>query len=156
MRHVLIVLTSACSKSAARSLDDCLEIAGACPIGRAWADIPSSDTIAHGYAECSNMGTCQYSTGTCKCSKGFTGSACERSECPNGCSGHGRCVSIKSMQKRANAEPFGHSDGRYGGLPATATWDEDRIYGCVCDSSWAVGYGSGETQAAQYFGADCS
>lgn len=93
------------------------------------------------------MGTCQYSIGVCKCNKGFTGSACERTECPNDCSGHGRCVSIKEMQNLANAEPFGHSDGRYGGLPATVTWDEDRIYGCVCDSSWEVGYGDGQTQA---------
>ena len=29
------------------------------------------------------------------------------------------------------------------------------IYGCVCDSSWAVGYGSSETQLAEYFGNGC-
>ena len=29
------------------------------------------------------------------------------------------------------------------------------IYGCVCDSSWTVGYGSGETQLAEYFGRAC-
>jgi len=34
--------------------------------------------------------------------------------------------------------------------------DESKIYGCVCDSAWEVGYGSGQYQATQWFGADCS
>ncbi|CAM9822350.1 unnamed protein product, partial [Discosporangium mesarthrocarpum] len=38
----------------------------------------------------------------------------------------------------------------------TATWDEEKIYGCVCDSSWAVGLGDGETQEPEWFGPDCS
>ena len=38
----------------------------------------------------------------------------------------------------------------------TDTWDEDMTYGCVCDSSWPVGLGSGETQEPEWFGADCS
>ena len=29
-------------------------------------------------------------------------------------------------------------------------------YGCVCDSSWTVGLGSGERQEPEWFGADCS
>jgi hypothetical protein len=41
------------------------------------------------------------------------------------------------------------------GLNASA-WDYEVIYGCVCDSSWKVGYGEGETQLPEYFGADCS
>jgi hypothetical protein len=36
------------------------------------------------------------------------------------------------------------------------TWDESKLYGCVCDSSWTVGLESGETQQAEWFGADCS
>ena len=36
------------------------------------------------------------------------------------------------------------------------TWDEDRIYGCLCDSSWAVGLGSGQRQEPEWFGPDCS
>ena len=28
--------------------------------------------------------------------------------------------------------------------------------GCVCDSSWVVGLGSGERQEPEWFGADCS
>lgn len=37
-----------------------------------------------------------------------------------------------------------------------ATWDEDKVFGCVCDSSWAVGLGSGDTQEPEWFGPDCS
>jgi hypothetical protein len=35
-------------------------------------------------------------------------------------------------------------------------WDSDKIYGCLCDSNWAVGYGYGETRVSEWFGADCS
>lgn len=77
--------------------------------------------------------------------------------CPGStpCSGHGRCVSLKSMGNEANAAPFGPAVS-YGGFSESKTWDEDKIYGCVCDSTWKVGYGSGETQEIQWFGADCS
>ena len=30
------------------------------------------------------------------------------------------------------------------------------IYGCVCDSSWEVGLGAGQTQEPEWFGPDCS
>ena len=36
------------------------------------------------------------------------------------------------------------------------TWDEEMIYGCVCDSAWEVGLGSGQTQEPEWFGPDCS
>ncbi len=39
---------------------------------------------------------------------------------------------------------------------STTTWDEDRVIGCACDSSWTVGTGSGELQVTEYFGGDCS
>ena len=35
-------------------------------------------------------------------------------------------------------------------------WDADRIYACVCDSAWPVGFGAGETQLGEWFGPDCS
>ena len=37
----------------------------------------------------------------------------------------------------------------------TTTWDEDMIYGCLCDSSWSVGLGAGQVQEPEYFGPDC-
>jgi hypothetical protein len=38
----------------------------------------------------------------------------------------------------------------------TTTWDDLMTYACVCDSSWSVGLAAGQTQAAEWFGADCS
>lgn len=49
---------------------------------------------------------------------------------------------------------FPHSYFRH--EQSTTTWDEEKIFGCHCDSSWAVGLGSGETQAPEWFGYDCS
>lgn len=39
---------------------------------------------------------------------------------------------------------------------ATIAWDYDVMHGCLCDSSWPVGYQAGETQLAEWFGGDCS
>ncbi len=128
-----------------------------CPAGKAWVDLPTDSTHAHNnLAECSRMGVCDRGTGICQCFPGFEGDACQRSACPNGCSGHGKCMTIKQLQAMPNAALFGHSASSYGGDESSTTFDEDRIYGCVCDSSWTVGYGSGERQTPEYFGADCS
>lgn len=35
-------------------------------------------------------------------------------------------------------------------------WDDESVFGCVCDSSWPVGLASGETQVPEWFGPDCS
>ncbi len=78
-----------------------------CPAGKAWADIPTSATTAHSYMECSNRGVCDRTSGLCKCFAGFTGAACDRTECPNDCSGHGSCYSIKQMARLSNALPLG-------------------------------------------------
>ena len=59
------------------------------------------------------------------------------------------------MASEPNAVPFGPATV-YGGFPDTTTWDEEKIYGCVCDSLWRVGFGVGEEQMTQYFGPDCS
>jgi hypothetical protein len=64
-------------------------------------------------------------------------------------------MSIKNMALEANAMPFG-SSYLYGGDEAAATWDENKIYGCVCDSAWSVGYEAGKRQTPQWFGPDCS
>ncbi|OQR98748.1 hypothetical protein ACHHYP_08143 [Achlya hypogyna] len=69
--------------------------------------------------------------------------------CPNDCSGHGQCVDISSMALLPNVQP----------LSAATTyslWDAHRIYGCVCDSSWPVGLGTGEMRVGEWFGPDCS
>jgi len=124
-----------------------------CPNGLAWADVPTDSSTAHARAECSNRGTCDRSTGECTCFTGFTGAACDRSKCPNDCSGHGTCVSIKQMARMTNALPLSANTYYEGG---NKTWDEDMSFGCVCDSKWTVGLGSGETQVPEWFGPDCS
>merc|ERR1711907_301985 len=35
------------------------------------------------------------------------------------------------------------------------SWDASLSYGCVCDSTWPVGLGYGETQQSEFFGAAC-
>lgn len=129
--------------------------ARSCPAGRAWADVPSSTTTAHGYAECSNRGSCNRGTGLCECFAGFGGTACQRTLCPNSCSGHGVCVSLKEMARMSNALPLAPNTFYEGDIEGT-TWDEDMIYGCVCESSWTVGLGNGARQEPEWFGPDCS
>jgi hypothetical protein len=80
---------------------------------------------------------------------------CFAASCPNGCSGHGKCVSLKQLATEGNAEPIGKPT-TYGGYESTVTWDENKIFGCVCDSTWEVGLASGQRQATSWFGADCS
>ena len=130
-----------------------------CPSGKAWVDVPTSDTAAHAVAECSNQGICDRSKGDCACFAGFTGDACQRMFCPSAtsaeCSGHGRCVSMKRLAEQTNALPLSAAT-TYTGAEAGETWDEEKIYGCICDSGWTVGLGSGQTQEPQYFGPDCS
>jgi len=129
-----------------------------CPAGKAIADIPTRANQSHAMAECSNRGICDRKTGSCKCFDPFTGSACERMRCPNDCSGHGRCMSMAEItRQRAYANPklvtfeYGSANGL-----STIAWDHDVVHGCVCDSSWATGFGAGERQLSEFFGPDCS
>lgn len=124
-----------------------------CPAYKAWADLPTSATRAHAYAECSNRGSCDRTTGLCKCWAGFEGNACQRMKCPNDCSGHGQCLSMEQQAKISSALPLAPNTYYEG---SDSTWDEDMIFGCVCDSSWEVGLGNGQRQEPEWFGPDCS
>lgn len=73
-----------------------------------------------------------------------------------GCSGHGRCLSMRDLARNSEALPLQSTTYTYEGYPSTITWDQDKIYGCVCDSSWSVGLASGYTQTPEWFGPDCS
>ncbi|POM64334.1 Hypothetical protein PHPALM_20150 [Phytophthora palmivora] len=97
-----------------------------CPMAAAWVDRAWTTDMAHQPAECSAMGRCDRSTGTCTCETGFEGVACERLSCPNACSGNGRCV---SMRDAATLQ-----DDRHFYVKTTYTlWDADKIMGCQCD-----------------------
>ena len=77
-----------------------------CPSGTSWGDLRLADGEAHRLAECSDKGICQRDTGKCLCSKGFEGAACQRSVCPNKCSGHGRCMTMERMAMSNVAFPL--------------------------------------------------
>jgi len=111
----------------------------------------------HFYMECSNKGICDRKTGTCDCFDGYTGTACARAACPNDCSGHGTCESIKELAEMRSFDTTAHD------VPTTRAansntgqdynaaieesysydlWDADKTMGCKCDPV--------------YYGADCS
>ena len=77
---------------------------------------------------------------------GYTGSACQRSKCLNDCSGHGTCTSMRRYAREAQAIPLSSTVYQYDATDSYTAWDSDMIFACLCDSSWAVGLGAGETQ----------
>ena len=118
-------------------------------MGLSWADEATGVNTAHNLAVCSNKGNvvlfvpilimlqafrriagvCDQSFGTCSCLQGFTGTACERLDCDNACSGNGRCFSMQDYASKfrdSNSLSF-----RY-----TNVWDSAKITGCVCDEGY--------------------
>lgn len=131
-----------------------------CPVGKAVSDLPTSQTRAHAHAECSNQGRCNRNTGACTCYPPFEGDACNEMTCPTSvqggvCSGHGVCwtmAEIAASDAIAAATVYGDSSK----ARASVAWDNDMIRGCVCNSSWTVGYGASEYQLGEYYLPDCS
>jgi len=76
-----------------------------CPFELAWVETPVTLLNGvghfHRYAECANRGICDRSTGNCECFDGYDGKGCQRTTCPNDCSGHGTCEFIEDMRYRA-------------------------------------------------------
>jgi hypothetical protein len=105
-----------------------------CPVGRAWFDEAISITEAHQLAECSNMGICDRSSGTCRCRDGYSGAACEYHDCPYDsttgqfCGGKGWCLSMN--------EWFANEGLSYGDIQDMRrfpdTWDAFKIHNCQC------------------------
>eukprot|EP01040_Poterioochromonas_malhamensis_P003664 gene3664-3914_t len=121
-----------------------------CPQDVAWFILPESDNVAHltEYAECSNVGICDRTSGTCVCQSGFGGAACNRLVCPGyntdneGCNGHGKCLDMNTLASLATVNGD-TANFTYGNTPNNPnTWDAYRIFGCLCDP--------------QYTGYDCS
>merc|ERR1712072_598089 len=68
-----------------------------CPFEFAWVDTPDATGAHHKYTECASKGICDRETGQCECFAGYEGKACQRTTCPNSCSGHGQCEYIENM-----------------------------------------------------------
>lgn len=135
-----------------------------CPAGKAWADVSDIEGDVHRVTECSGRGSCNRKTGMCECYTGFAGNACQRTKCPNDCSGHGMCKSMRRMASESAAFPTSNNTKygtevfafTYGDTRNDSNWDADIIFGCVCDSSWPVGLEAGQVQLSEFFGPDCS
>ncbi|CAM9494096.1 unnamed protein product [Scytosiphon promiscuus] len=115
---------------------DCSE--RTCSAGLAWSDRATATDTAHGLVECSNRGKCDRVTGRCKCMSGFSGAACERANCPRGCSGHGHCRSLADYAERyrgAESIQYLYDNVRTacGGKPV---WDSEKLHTCVCDDGY--------------------
>jgi len=86
--------------------------------------VPSDPNSAHANTECSSRGMCDRVKGQCSCFAGFSGDACQRTTCPNDCSGHGTCMSLKNFVDEGTASVAGWA---YTASDATAQM------GCKCD-----------------------
>jgi hypothetical protein len=91
-----------------------------CPIREAWVGVATADNEGHGRAECARQGECDRKTGLCKCFPGYTGDACERTVCPNDCSGRGTCITQSQFAIEASKS-------------YNTPWDQVKHQGCLCD-----------------------
>jgi len=106
-----------------------------CPFELAWVDTPSATGKFHKYAECAGRGICSRDTGECTCFDGYEGKACQRTSCPNDCSGHGTCEYIQDLGYAAtwnDYTPKYFSDDRK--TFPYKYWDNQKTRGCVCDA----------------------
>lgn len=87
----------------------------------------ATNNEAHAYMECSNKGLCDRASGECVCFDGYEGSACQRTVCPNSCSGHGVCRNINDRTQALS------------GSAATSyqLWDGLKNQACVCDPGYS-------------------
>jgi len=136
---------------------DCSEFT--CPRGVSWKE-PASGSMHKTDQVCSDAGLCDKLTGECQCFDGYEGSACQRTKCPNECSGHGTCrsnidfgidfseqvhiqqLALTPVSQNAGGNKIPASYYDYFLVTYDNAWDSDLQYGCLCD----VGFR----------GADCS
>jgi hypothetical protein len=108
-----------------------------CPFELAWVDTPDSAGVFHKYAECAGRGICNRATGECGCFDGYEGKACQRTSCPNDCSGHGTCEYIEDMTYAAEWNDDAITYIKGGELTYDYNvWDTRKTRGCVCDATY--------------------
>lgn len=114
-----------------------------CPYDISWIDKPDNEGTFHKYAECSGKGICSRDTGECACLEGFEGKACQRSACPNSCSGHGTCEYIEDLTfatTYTDYSAFSATENSYiNTAPKVfpyANWDTRKTRACVCDANY--------------------
>merc|ERR1711862_1028729 len=99
----------------------------------------------HFYTECSNKGLCDRELGLCECFDGYTGSSCQRTVCPNQCSGHGVCRTVEEIAAGGlnykKTDSVG-SENFWSGMSFSSSvlyrlWDMDKSQGCVCDPGYS-------------------
>ena len=100
-----------------------------CPFAASWNDHAVDTDLAHQSAECSDRGLCNRGTGHCECQTGFSGAACERFACPDDCSKHGVCFSMRDFAKRTR-------DKDSNSYTYTTVWDAEKVRGCKCDTNY--------------------
>lgn len=83
---------------------------------------------AHSYMECSNKGLCDRASGECVCFDGYEGSSCQRTVCPNSCSGHGVCRNIVDKTQTLATSTSTHE---------YQLWDGLKNQACVCDPGYS-------------------
>lgn len=118
-----------------------------CPFEFAFVDTPDEDGKVHKYMECSGKGICDRSIGECECFEGYDGKGCQRTTCPNDCSGHGTCEFIDELTLGSTpgeydaAKPGNFSMG-LGSTKAVSfasvgeVWDSHKSMACVCDAGY--------------------
>lgn len=105
-----------------------------CPYGVSWTTQGSGSTPfanmggIRPYAECSSKGQCDTSTGECSCFPGYEGVGCRRQQCPNLCSGNGRCV----PNSKVNSSYTSSGQASF----VSETWDANKTRVCDCFRGW--------------------
>jgi len=108
-----------------------------CPFELAWVDTPDQTGAFHKYAECANRGVCNRETGECVCFDGYEGKGCQRTTCPNDCSGHGTCEYVEDLYFAATWHDY--SEKYFIEDPKTFPyhqWDQRKSRACVCDATY--------------------